>query len=778
MKFAKHIITILVLLTLASCGGGSVESNGVSSPVVVNPIPAETSIFTQENTPDIAVVMLLMGEGVIDVSELIESEFLWFYHAPQEITTRDCLEGGKVIWELASEDKTRNSGKLTFLNCLNEKPYPDYSEFQPSIFNGEVDITFTVDQFSEKLEYTGQNIIKSFDLEMSTSELLITQFGDDVGIPISFSLTSKVEQEWEDNSTSYLQSAKKVKTVEIVNFNVPFFENQSEQLNQGSMNQYESYTPNSDGFQYHYTLSAGYKSEKYAYDGSLVGEITVDELIQNQDYSQRAVSGRYELKAGAESITSSFRNDFLRVSSTSGYIGDASTYQILEDINFRLVDNNAMYLEIQKRTPFVSVDFEQNLQTDDYATLVFNKHLEFDRISTGLAHPFGFTLSAELAENKLLVPISSIRALMETFDVSDIDLLLLRYSVTARFFQPTQTAEGVSSSVSVSKGTILQLSDTVNNIFSLPSKNEFISSKISSNTSTTLRFNELGNKIEEKLFQPLLTSICVDQATEQVFATRVTLDNRFQLLKLDNDLNIESETDLNLQTMNNVKVICNSDSITFLDTDFRQSFFKYSNQELIELDPYSSFTLFGQHSFVLNPVNDKQVFVLHDWGYTTNSGDFQPGLRIGVIDYESSPVTTKILDIDESQLQYPGAEPQGGVSGYHVFTDEVTSTLLFYNLVIDLENGNQVLHKFRQVSDKGEVEYVRYINSTSRIIVTSHAIYDADDFSELFVLPYIARRFTAERWFVDGSGRLNLSLGNFGSATRDKTIIYQTPVFR
>jgi hypothetical protein len=777
MNSAKYFIVIFISLAITACGGGSENSTDVPPPASESTPPVEMSIFTLGNSPDIAIVMMLMGEGVIDVTELIEAEFLWFYHAPQGIYTRDCLEGGKVVWDLASENKIFNSGKLTFINCLNEAPHSGNDEPQPSVFNGEVNIRFDVTQHAARLEYTNQNTIMTVALSMSSSELLISEYGDNAGIPISFSLTSRIEQDWEDGSATNLQSAKKIKTVDISKFAVPFYDNQSEQLNQGSMTQYESYTPNEDGFQYHYTLSAAYKSEKYAFEGSLSGEISLDELVQNQDYSSRNISGTYVLTTGTENITTVLNNESLTIHSTSGYSGGASTYQILDEINFRLIDNNGMYINLQKRTPFVFVDFEQSIQTDGYVAVIFNKNLELNSVSY-IQHPFAWRFDDDSVDgNRLLIPALAIETMMEVFNIHDIDLMVLGYSASARFFQPTQRAEGVFASVKEAKGTILDLDDTGNYISSLPSRNELIRSQIFLDYSILTKFNEFGDKIAEKRFEHQLRNICVDPSADKLFAIRTAPDTPFQLLGLDSNFNIESETDLSVEPINPIQVTCNNSSITILDVEFSQSFFKFSSQELIEFEPYSYLSLFGNQSFVLNPTNDNQVFVLHEYGYPINSEEFQPGFRIGVVDYENSPATATSLDIEESQMYYLGPNPSF-INNFQVFADELRNTLSFSNIVIDLENENQVLHRFTEVSDNGEVEYVRYLNSASGIIVTSHAIYDADDFAKLFDLPYIARSFTAERWFVDGKGRLNLFLDKFGSTIRNKNIIYQTPVLR
>ena len=795
MQPTKYLISIIVSITLAACGGGGDSSENTSTPVDNGTTPAPILKFTSENSGDIATAMMLMSEGVIDVSELIESEFLWFYHAPNGIYTRNCLKEGKVFWELNSESKTSNTGKLTFINCLIDEPHSFSVGSQPSVFNGEVEVKFEVVQYLDKLEYTSQNLIKNLEISMVSSELMITEYEESIGIPINFNLTSKIEQDWEDSSATNLQSSRKTKDVDVDSFSAPLFGSQSEQLKQGKLIQYESYTPNEHGFQYHSTITTQYKSEKYDYEGDLTAEIKGDELGQNNNYSQRGISGEFIIIVGEEQISSSFDNETITVNSTSGFVGQALTYQILEDINFRLLDNNIMYLDLQKRTPFIFLGAERNTKSDfdadEYISFIFNKHLSNDRGATrSYILPLNWPIdNGEIEGNKLTISMKYIESIMATYNIDDIDLLTLSYSAKAKRIQPWQNTEGVTAFVADNKGSILELDDAVYNISSLTDSNELLGIKTYRDTSTFMRFDELGNKIEEKLLEPRLTDICVDQSAGKVYATQYDADisGKLQLSIFDDNFNIESKLDLNLGHDGNM--VCNRTSLFFHDKsndDSGVSYFKFDNQKLVETLSYDFNHNYISNDLTLNPMNENQVFSLLRSSYEvspgTYDGDYQRGLKVEVLDFEFSPVNVTILDIDESQMYFYDEGSEHYNFEFPMFTDEVNNTLSFYNLVVDLENDNQVLHQFTQTGVFDKIEYVRYINSENRLIVTTYSVYDADDYTKLFDLPYIDRSITADQWFVDSQGRLNILLLNYrdigNGIDKGQSIIYRTPVLR
>ncbi len=787
MKLIKKVVialplfvSITIISSLGGCGGGGGGNNTNPSPPTGG-TPPPPSKFTSSNTGEIATIMMLMGEGLIDVSELIESEFLWFYHAPENISIRNCREGGSVVWNMETSSKITNTGTFTFNNCLIDKLHAYEFESQPPVFNGVVTVNFNVTQYPEVLDLSDQNIIQDLRLSMSSAELLITEFGTTESVPVKFNLTSNISQKWEDNTAENLRSVEKEKELNIDTFAAQFFENEFESLSEGTVSQYESDTPNAKGYQYQYQLAATYTSEQYDFVGNLIGDINLEFLPIDLIYSSRDIKGTFNLTSGDEEVNIVFDDQNIDVSSAN-FLGQALTYEVLDSTTFRLKDNYLMYSGIQSKTPFTFVSFQPENQlispSDEKLTFTFNKKL----VSTVvyIRAPFKWTLDwreVEISSNKFIVDINTISNLTEQFGVSDIDLMNIHFNANAYRIQPSQEYDGFISVVSEGKGQVLELENKIHNVDFLKSKNEIFGLSSDIERNGLLRFNAQGSLISESFAEESLKHICIEQTNDRIFVTKTTDDYGYtmRLLELNDSLDLQAENELDYK--HNSGMSCQDDYMFFYDIDVRPnstlpsekyatSYFDFGINTLTEL----GFTDLGYKKWkVLNPFNKNQVFTLSNTMYYAGNGFYQTIFEIIVSDFISNPSVNTILDIEQQAMEYNNAQAFE-LDSYPLFINKTNNTLMFYNVIIDLSNNNQVVHEFTGQDVDGKDEFIRFLDSESNIVVTSHAVYQANNYAKLFDLPFIDRSIAPDKMFMDNQQRLNVLI--------DDNIIYQTPVLQ
>jgi hypothetical protein len=762
---------IVLLGFLVSCGGGSSDNTDVP---VISPVPPVQSIakITDANTGDLGTIILLLGEGVIETSELIESEVLWFYHAPPDIVVRDCPNGGKVSWELPSKSKLSNSGTFIYDDCLR------IINSSPAIFTGAVNVSFNISPYPESLDLSQQKIINTLTILMETDELQVAEPNSSDFVPITFDMTSLIEQQFEDNTSEFPVSFLKTKDLQIEDFSFSFGD-QRERVYQGVGSQYESLNANTNGFHYEYNLTAKYQSSVYDIVADLTGKVTSPDIPENSNYSQRDINGTFAIDVDSESLQTSFNNEFIDVSSSSGYAGQALTYQILEDTTFRLKNNYIMYSEIQIETPMKLVDFTPNnilKDSDQQIIFKFNKLLS-QETRAYLRYPINWTLDTEfttLNSNQLSVDIVAVRKLQNTFNLYNIDLIDIKFIAQAYKVQPTQNVTAGIGFIREGKGSLIALEEPVDYI-DMSANGELIGVDRSSAENTLLyRFNAEGNILSQGASDIRLNNLCVDGANDNLFfTTSVTgaTGGEYQrdILQFDSSFTLLQSWYLDDKT--NFRVQCQNDFIFYYDIGPRagaldsgyygQHIFTFADNSLYDLGFDDSES--GIYKAV-NKITRNQTYSLFQSLYFKGDGRYQNAFEIIENDFNTLPAEKTVLPISQSVLDIDDF-------GYTDFPLRISddNQLLFDNNVIDLNTLN-VLHEFTQQDDDGTFEYIRYQNDIHNLIVTSRSVYDSQTYQKLFDLPYIDRTQTEENWFVDKESRLNILING--------SWLYQSPSLR
>jgi len=113
--YKRHFhLTFLTLFLLTACGGGgsSSDTNKAVTPIV--PTQTSTPIFTKDNAGEVGTISVVISESAMDLIDEIESEILWFHHAPEGVLKRTCNTQGYVEKKLNTD---KNNYTLQFNNC-------------------------------------------------------------------------------------------------------------------------------------------------------------------------------------------------------------------------------------------------------------------------------------------------------------------------------------------------------------------------------------------------------------------------------------------------------------------------------------------------------------------------------------------------------------------------------------------------------------------------------------------------------------------------------------
>jgi len=770
----KVFLTALLVLLLPSCGGGGDSSTSNPPPTTTNPPPAPT-VFTETNTPEIGTLMILLTEGVVEVSELIESEFIWFYHAPDGITVRNCPEGGTVSWNLQTSSKLANSGTVIFNDCLLTPPSPSGAE--TTVINAAVSISFDLTQYDQVLVNSNQKLIQQFTITMASNEFFVGAHNQSGVAQIRFNMSSSSEQSWQDTSVEYPISALKSKEVTIDDFSLMVADNQYESITQGTLTQYESPTPNSNGYMYELNIDGRYTSDPYAVNADLEGIVFLTDLPITTNYSNRNITGNFFVTQGNENIAASFNNEWITLSSSSGFSGSALTYEVVEDLLFRLINNRLIFEEIQKVTPLVLVDISPSTQqletTEQNITLTFNK----DVTSTAVRvfEPINFSIAPEfvtLNEHQLTIEAAGINQIKTMFELDNLDLFVILYTATASYVQPGQELELQLGFTLEDKGKIITLDTPITEIGML-SNGDMVGYKASHDTDELVRFDPMGNKLYS---QPLATrhsNLCIDKNTDELYFTKTRVETHYERLIVQLDDSFAFQQEWFLDAKNIFGVDCYDDLILYYDispnltsslTNFAVNLFNFSDKSIKDL----GLSDYGQvNSKAINRNTQNQTYTLITGSYIDVIGDYQEAFAIIESDFSQSPIIEQRIQIEQGLLDYNRDE-------YAFFTNRdfpirasLDNRLFVFNKVFDLTN-NQLLFEFSNTAPAHN-EYFRMLLAND-LLVTSKAVYDSNTYQKLFTLPFIANDLTEEKWFLDNQNRLNVLIG--------PTIIYQTSVLR
>ncbi|OUS32892.1 hypothetical protein A9Q98_00320 [Thalassotalea sp. 42_200_T64] len=747
----KPVLCILMAL-LVSCGGGGSSKGGSTQPSV--PAPEPVDIFTELNTPEIATSMLLLGEGIIEVSELIEAEVYWLYHSPDNIFTRHCKQGGHVEWQLESTNKANNSGKLIYHNCVIEEPTSSTASGALPQFNGIINVDFNIKMTNEINEKSQKANIDGIHIIVNSTNLNVSQanLSQEFGANLNFNYQTLIENTWQDISAKPLERIATTKEITIHNFSVPFSNNQQESITNGLLKQYQGNKGNSEGHFYHFTLNGKYNSGQYNFNADYIIDVFNDIENSTREFWQKEqIDGFIKIQLDEEYIRVAFEPGNFKIiaTSTSLYAGTADIDDMFEDFIFRLPSPLSLYNLLERNTPLALVKVlpENLVLTKDTTELefYFNKnisHLHNEQyIRFNNCHGCGKNLYiAQKVDNYFSINLAEL--IQQGLIQYEPMMRLLDINIVIEPFLLGFGSEAKKNIIFIDEGMgdILELDREIKQV--AYHTNTLVATTATAERGRTLiTLDSKGKKIKEAYNIGNPNYLCTTK--EHIYITDIgnnTVD------KYDTDLmllqhSIDSPYIIeNSEYNNTIGISCNDDHILYF-RDRMVSYYDYIT------DSWTWFEQLADHSLIqpkLNPFNKNQIYHLDNY----------PDWTLDTVDFSGSPVVEAEFKLD--QLNLPGfGELDYGLAKEPLFIDVIHNQLFFYNSVLDLSDNNNVIHEFENNNVFGSPEYVRYINQEHQLIVTTHAVYKMGTFEKLLDLPYLDIIKTSENWFVDNELRVN-----------------------
>lgn len=115
----KICVFVLISCLLLSCGG----VDEATVPSDNKPPPIKSSIYTNSEANRLVMTVGNIAESVTEISQLVESEFIYFFYDKVKSSSRPCINNGKVL-RLFTNNSDKGQVTFDFKNC-EIAPYND-----------------------------------------------------------------------------------------------------------------------------------------------------------------------------------------------------------------------------------------------------------------------------------------------------------------------------------------------------------------------------------------------------------------------------------------------------------------------------------------------------------------------------------------------------------------------------------------------------------------------------------------------------------------------------
>lgn len=744
IQVLMKILVLFLLFTFYGCGGTSDVDE-------TNPSVTTNNKFTITNTPDIATAIVVLAEGIIETSELIESEVYWLYHSPNNIFIRHCRSGGTVTWQLDSNSKLNNVGRMIYDNCIIEDPRHSSEFILVPVYNGFVDVSYVIMPSDIINSESKKHYIDTVEISMMTDALIVSEFNNIDNVrSISFDLSTNIQQRWLDTNSDILTKESTSKSIDIRNFSASLFSGKNETITNGVANQYEGIEKNIANHFYQYTLNAKYTSEEFNFTADY--EIDLFNNLENPYELNliEQIDGYIRATLDEENVSVVFDFANLRVSSSSGFSGEALANELVDDFIFRLPDPSSLYSQIELNTPFALVrtspENQQITEALEELVFIFNKDISDDSTTEYSVLVNDIVVNerfiAQKTSNHITIDLNDLLS-YETMQYPGADKLLdINLSIAEFIHKVGEPVQGNVVFIREGYGDLLKLDEPIYNADFLPISKEIIATHVSGEDSKLLAFNSSGISVEKEFIDFFAEYLCVNSVENNIYVSKDD-EEGVSLIRLDEDFLLESVVDdisyySNFNNSSTRGVNCRNDHMFFY-THERVSYYDFEARDWIEIDRIA-------HNMypILNPNNKNIIYSLNDtFGWEIITSNYSE------IPFTQSSVALDFLPIPDNN------ENSYGLGRQRLFIDSERNQLYFYNWVLDINDGFNLLYEFENINVLNGLEFVRYINEEKQLIVTSNAVYRMGSFEKLVDLPYLNLQKNDPSWFVDDEDRVN-----------------------
>ena len=588
---------------------------------------------------------------------------------------------------------------------------------------------------------------------MMTDALKISESNDiNNDYSISFDFTSNIQQLWLDSNSDILLKESTSKRIDIRNFSAFLFGAKNEIITDGVANQYEGIEKNIANHHYQYTLNAKYTSETFDFIADYEVDLFNDLENQYELNLIEQIDGNIRTTLDEEYVNVVFDFANLTVSSSSGFAGGALANELLEDFIFRLPNPSSLYSQVELNTPFALVrtspENQQFTEGIEELVFIFNKNIS-DVSTTDHSilvndNVVNERIVAQKISNHITIDLNDLLSDETRQYPGAAELLDINLSIGEYIHKVGEPVQGNVVFIRDGYGDLLKLDEPIYKADFLPISKEIIATHVSGEDSKLLSFNSFGVKVEKEFVDFYAKYLCVDSINSSIYLSKSDSMGS-SLVKLDEYFIQESVVDdispfySSSQVNSNNGANCRNDNMFFFRQGEGVSYYDYVIEEWIEVD-----TINDNKYPILNPNNKNLIYSLNDvLGWEIVTSDYSE------IPYTESAIKLDFLPIPESITD------SYGLGRERLFIDSQRNHIYFYNWVLDINDGFNLLYEFDNANALNGLEFVRYINEEKQLIVTSNAVYQMGSFEKLVDLPYLNLQKNDPSWFVDDENRIN-----------------------
>ena len=698
----KTLTLFLLPILLFSCGGGGdVTNSTIEAPPET---AAPETVLPKYNDEEVILLFanaFTLAEGVIEVSQLIESEFIYFAYEKTKTSFRPCSNGGKV--HRSFSDVFTDSGQITFVfeNCLITPYHYDFGTPDSFLYDGEVTVNYEILERTEALisEYELAGIV-NYTLNIVSNGLLTNT--EEGVVTISFDFKTSINQTWNFDLYSNVLPGEIDKKIEVTNFFAPLFSDTFDQIK----NTVISHTQKPDEN----------VTEGETFTGSINGDFvsSLDSSIWTMNSTLRVdgasdtVGGFLNLNGQSDTIGSTVDFGNIQLRYNGEIFGGALYNDLFEKHLIATPTTWALMTYLREQVPIVVVsdNITADIINNDLAeiSLEFSVELASSYVSVSNFRSSSYLdIEHDVAGNLISFPSSS----LPTSDLFSIDVSVSSKHAGSALYQ----RYGIDR---LNRGDFVSLPNIRAYI---PSANVFFGAV----NFVMYTYSVDGTKNYSRSITTIINGTCTSRDTGNLFvnddATDALLEINPQNLSI-----IASHAQIRIFNVNNSHY-CEEKYYIANGAAGENGIFEYdfTNKTSKEL------SISTQHSNLLiiaHPTLDNAII-------TANTFGSRNVLEVEIISNLDSDISTKTYAFED--LSTCGYIDDG--NGTFLYAETESMRLYACNYVLSLDDPSQVIHKF---GDDSNTENILLVDYDLNLILTTQGIYDATNFDLLMDISYLS----------------------------------------
>jgi hypothetical protein len=698
----KTLTLFLLPILLFSCGGGGdvTDSTIEAPPETVAP----ETVLPKYNDEEVILLFanaFTLAEGVIEVSQLIESEFIYFAYEKTKTSFRPCSNGGKV--HRSFSDVFTDSGQITFVfeNCLITPYHYDFGTPDSFFYDGEVTVNYEILERTEALisEYELAGIV-NYTLNIASNGLLTNT--EEGVVTISFDFKTSINQTWNFDLYSDVLPGEIDKKIEVTNFLAPLFSDTFDQIK----NTVISHTQKPDEN----------VTEGETFTGSINGDFvsSLDSSIWTMNSTLRVdgasdtVGGFLNLNGQSDTIGSTVDFGNIQLRYNGEIFGGALYNDLFEKHLIATPTTWALMTYLREQVPIVVVsdNITADIINNDLAeiSLEFSVELASSYVSVSNFRSSSYLdIEHDVAGNLISFPSSS----LPTSDLFSIDVSVSSKHAGSALYQ----RYGIDR---LNRGDFVSLPNIRAYI---PSANVFFGAV----NFVMYTYSVDGTKNYSRSITTIINGTCTSRDTGNFFvnddATDALLEINPQNLSI-----IASHAQVRIFNVNNSHY-CEEKYYIANGAAGENGIFEYDFTSKTSKE----LSISTQHSNLLiiaHPTLDNAII-------TANTYGSRNVLEVEVISNLDSDISTKTYAFEDlSTCRYIGDG-----NGTFLYAETESMRLYACNYVLSLDDPSQVIHKF---GDDSNTENILLVDYDLNLILTTQGIYDATNFDLLMDISYLS----------------------------------------